>query len=201
MVEKPELKPFLKVLLDGLCLLESSQWKCKRGEVSRLAVFCSLLFILTLSVRPLRPVIQVVCTLWRPLSLSPSPLPPPLRPPCPPHAHQHARHQRLPLRAVVSSLHQSHCSAAMGISAWANEQHLFLSSVAVDANHNTHFIWLLSCGQSQHVIHGHPGHERHRQKEIWVLSLGNGPSRKWVSQHKCHSKCVLHRCIIGKSSK
>lgn len=32
-----------------MCFLESCQWKCKRGEVSRLAVFCSLLVRLTLS--------------------------------------------------------------------------------------------------------------------------------------------------------
>lgn len=191
-MEKPELKLLLKVLLDGMCLLESCQWKCKRGEVSRLAVFCSLLFRLTLSGQPLRPVIQVVCSPRRPLPH------PPLPPPQPSRAHKHARHQQLPPRAVVSSLHQSQASAAMGTSAWANEQHLFLSSVAVHANHNTHFIWPLSWSQYQHVIHGHPGHETHRQEEIWILSLGNGPSRKWLSQHKCHSKCPLHYCIIGK---
>ncbi len=133
-------------------------------------------------------------------SAAPSPpsVHPPLPPPRPSRAHKHARHQQLPPRAVVSSLHQSRASAAMGTPAWANEQHLFLSSVAVSANHNTHFIWPLSWSQYQHVIHGHPSHERHRQKEIWILSLGNGPSRKWLSQHKCHSKCPLHYCIIGK---
>ncbi|KAK5878645.1 hypothetical protein CesoFtcFv8_024035 [Champsocephalus esox] len=47
-------------------------------------------------------------------------------------------------RAVVSFLHQSRASPTMGTSAQANEQHLFLSSMAVHANHNTHFIWPLS---------------------------------------------------------
>lgn len=61
--KNPSWSSFLKVLLAGVCLLESCQWKCKRGEVSRLAVFCSLLFRLTLSGQPLRPVIQVVCSL------------------------------------------------------------------------------------------------------------------------------------------
>ncbi len=26
----------------------------------------------------------------------------------------------------------------------------------------------------------------------------SGPSRKWLSQHKCHCECALHHCIIGK---
>lgn len=193
-MEKPELKLLLKALLDGVCLLESCQWKCKRGEVSRLAVFCSLLFRLTLSGQPLRPVIQVVCSLCG----APSPLHPPHPPPRPSRAHKHARHRQLPPRAVVSSLHQSQASAAMGTSVWANEQHLFLSSMAVHANHNTHFIWPLSCSQSQHVIHQRSGRERLRQKEARIISPGKGPSRKWLSQHKCHSKCALHHCIIGK---
>lgn len=119
LVEKSELKLLLKVLPDSVCLLESCQWKWRRGEVSRLAVFCSLLFRLTLSGQPLSPLIQVVCSPRCPLS-------PPLALPQPPLAHKHALHQRLPPRAVVSSLHQSKASAAMGTLMWANEQHLFL---------------------------------------------------------------------------
>lgn len=182
-MEKPKLKLLLKVLLDGVCLLENCQWKWRRGEVSRLAVFCSLLFRLTLSGQPLRPLIQVVCSLWCPLS-------PPLALPRPSLAHKHAQHQQLPLRAVVSFLHQSRASVAMGTLIWANEQHLFFLIMAVHANHNTPFIWSLSCSQSQHVIRRHPGHKRHRQKEIWILSQGKNPSKKWLfpaqmSQQMC----------------
>lgn len=83
LVEKPELKPLLKVLLGSMCLLADCQWKCKRGEVSRLAVFCSLLFRLTLSGWPLRPVIQVVCSLRRPLPSSSSLSPFTSAAPCP----------------------------------------------------------------------------------------------------------------------
>lgn len=102
----------------------------------------------------------------------PPPFTLPLPLPWPSVPAKHAWHQQLPLRAVVSFLYQSQASAAMGTSPRANEQHLFLSSVAVHANHNTHFIWPLSCSQSQHVIHWHSGLERHRRKEIF------GPSRE-----------------------
>lgn len=129
---------------------------------------------------------------WSVLSVASSP---PLHPPLPPtpasRAHKHAQHQQLPPRATVaSSLRQSRASAAMGTSAWANEQHLFLSSVAVHANHNTHFIWPLSCSQSQHVIHGHLGHERHRQKRNMDFIAGERTFQKMtfpaqMSQQMC----------------
>ena len=107
--------------------------------------------------------------------------------PRPPRAHKHAWHQPLPPRTVVSFLHQSWSVASMGTSVWANEQHLFLSSTAAHANHNTNFIWPLSWSQAQHVIDRHPDHKRYKQKEILIFITGKCTLQNLIF---FHNMCV-----------
>ena len=131
---------------------------------------------------------------WSVLRGALSPLHPP---PQPSLAHKHARHQHLPPWMVLSPLHQSRASLGYGHTDATNEHHLFFSSMAIDANHNTHFIWFKPLSQSQNIIQQQLSHERHRQKDRFYRRGTTLPENDF-SQHKCNSKCALHHCITGK---
>lgn len=144
-MENPCWSSYLKVLLDSMCFLESRQLKCKRGEVSRLALFCSLLVRLTMSGQAFEA--------WDPGGLfSVASLPPYTHSPfLSPRPTNTPGISGFPLRASGSAIRQLRSPAAMVTSLWANEQHLLLLQKGPSMPIMTTTLFELSWSQSIHI--------------------------------------------------